>query len=76
MSEEERNARRDPARRLPRQAEHFRNLLDHMLNVKNEPELRRALQAHFNRLERYYHGFMNASSNTHTAGGEGETDDQ
>jgi hypothetical protein len=76
MSDDEIDARRQPARRLPRQADHFRNLLDHMLNVKNEPELRRALQAHFVRLERYYHGFLNATAAVRTAGGEGASSDE
>jgi hypothetical protein len=67
MAEEEIAARRQPARRLPRQAEHFRNLLDHMLNVKNKKELRRALQAHFGRLERYYRGFLEKTQNVDTA---------
>jgi hypothetical protein len=75
MAEEEIAARREPARRLPRQADHFRNLLDHMLNVKNEPELRRALQAHFIRLERYYRGFLSATATVRTAGGEHDSDE-
>jgi hypothetical protein len=69
-------ARRESARRLPRQADHFRNLLNHMLNVKNEEELRRALRAHFSRLQRYYQGFLTASMNVNTAGGEGLADEE
>ena len=50
--------RRDPAYRLPRQAEHFTRLVDHILNVKDSGELRRALAAHFTRLSAYYHDFL------------------
>lgn len=37
--------RRDPAYRLPRQAEHFVRLVDHILAVKDSPELRQTLVA-------------------------------
>lgn len=50
---EELGRRRDPAYRLPRQAEHFTRLVDHILNVKDSNELRRALVAHFTRLSAY-----------------------
>lgn len=40
--------------RLPRQASHFTALLDHFLNVKDSKELHLALQAHFQRLSRYF----------------------
>ena len=50
--------RRDPAYRLPRQAEHFTRLVDHILNVKDSGELRRALAAHFRRLSVYYDDFL------------------
>jgi hypothetical protein len=72
MSDAEIELRKEPARRLPRQAEQFRSLLDHMLNVKNEQELRRALEAHFVRLEKYYRGFLRATQNVDTAAGEAE----
>jgi hypothetical protein len=75
MPDEEIQTRRQPVRRLPLQADHFRNLLDHMLNVKNEVELRRALEAHFVRLERYYRGFLQASAHVSTAAGEGVADE-
>jgi hypothetical protein len=38
-----------------------------MLNVKNERKLRRALEAHFVRLQRYYEGFQIATHNVDTA---------
>lgn len=40
--------------RLPRQANHFTELLDHYLNVKDSKEILLALQAHFDRLSRYF----------------------
>ncbi len=67
MSDDEIEKRRDPALRLPRQAEHFRNLLDHMLNVKNAPELRRALKVHFSRLQKYCLDFLAATEGVNTA---------
>lgn len=75
MPNEEIASRLDPARRLPRQADHFRNLLDHMLNVKNEEELRRALRAHFTRLEKYCREFLAASAGVSTAGGDSSEED-
>ena len=60
MSDEEIETRRDPAYRLPRQAEHFVRLVDHILNVKDSPELRRSLVAHFDRLSAYYDRFLKA----------------
>lgn len=40
--------------RLPRQAKHFGDLLDHFLNVKDSQILYLALQAHFSRLRTYF----------------------
>lgn len=50
--------RRDPSRRLPRQSQFYFQLVDHILNVKDRPELRRSLQAHFGRLNRYHQNFI------------------
>jgi hypothetical protein len=44
----------DPALRLPRQAEHYTQIVGHFLAVKNSPEIALAIQAHFARLERYH----------------------
>lgn len=75
MPQAEIEARRSPVRRLPRQADHFRNLLDHMLNVKNEPELRRALRAHWERLFKYYTAFLDDTDRVDTDTARGETTD-
>lgn len=55
---EEIEKRKDPLLRLPRQAAHFNNLFSHILEVKDNDELRAALAAHFDRLNTYYLTFM------------------
>lgn len=57
LPDEERAIRRDPARRLPRQSQFYFQLVDHILNVKDTRQLRRSLQAHFDRLRRYHSHF-------------------
>lgn len=54
MQDPEIRERRLVERRLPRQAKHFTELLDHFLNVKDAKELYLALQAHFERLSKYF----------------------
>ncbi len=44
----------DPALRLPRQAQHYSQIVGHFLAVKNSKEIAGAIQAHFERLERYH----------------------
>lgn len=58
MPAEEIEIRRDSSRRLPRQSQFYFQLLDHILNVKDNRELRRSLQAHFHRLTKYHEHFM------------------
>jgi len=58
MPDEEIAIRRDPSRRLPRQSQFYFQLVDHILNVKDSPELRRSLKAHFDRLSRYHQRFI------------------
>lgn len=50
--------RKDPAVRLPRQAQFFYQLVDHILNVKDQPFLRRTLRSHFDRLSNYCDVFL------------------
>jgi len=54
MSDAEILEKRDPALRLPRQAEHYSQIVGHFLAVKNSKEIAQAIQAHFKRLERYH----------------------
>lgn len=53
MSDDDIKVRRDPMLRLPRQIEHIGRLVDHILSVKDSSQLRRSLNAHFERLEGY-----------------------
>jgi hypothetical protein len=54
MREEEILEKRDPALRLPRQAEHYTQIVGHFLAVKNSREIAGAIEAHFQRLQRYH----------------------
>jgi 2-polyprenyl-6-methoxyphenol hydroxylase-like FAD-dependent oxidoreductase len=40
--------------RLPRQAEHYSQIVSHFLSVKNSTQIARAMQAHFERLSKYH----------------------
>ena len=46
--------KKDPALRLPRQAEHYSQIVRHFLAVKNSKEIAGAIQAHFERLQKYH----------------------
>ncbi len=50
--------KRDPALRLPRQAEHYSQIVGHFLAVKNSREIAGAIQAHFERLEKYHNELL------------------
>lgn len=54
MSDAEIAEKRDPALRLPRQAEHYSQIVGHFLAVKNSREIALAMKAHFQRLQRYH----------------------
>lgn len=54
MTDDEIEDKRDPALRLPRQAEHYSQIVGHFLAVKNSREIALAMQAHFQRLHRYH----------------------
>jgi hypothetical protein len=58
LPDDEIEDRKRPEVRLPRQAFHYHILVDHLLKVKNSPELRRALSAHFARLKKYHEQFL------------------
>jgi hypothetical protein len=57
LPDDERTIRRDPSRRLPRQSQFYFQLVDHIQTVKDSRQLRRSLQAHFDRLRRYHASF-------------------
>lgn len=54
ISDEELEDRRSLELRLPRQANHYAELVSHFLTVKNSTEISLALEAHFQRLERFH----------------------
>jgi hypothetical protein len=54
MSDSEIAEKKDPALRLPRQAEHYSQIVGHFLAVKNSKEIAGAIQAHFDRLQKYH----------------------
>lgn len=54
MADGEIKEKLDPALRLPRQAEHYSQIVGHFLAVKNSTEIARAIQAHFQRLAKYH----------------------
>lgn len=62
LPDDEIKNRRRPENRLPRQAKHFGDLLDHYLNVKDTRELRLALVAHFSRLQAYFEHLRSAGT--------------
>jgi len=54
MSDSEIAEKKDPALRLPRQAEHYSQIVGHFLAVKNLREIARAMNPHFERLAKYH----------------------
>lgn len=58
MSDSEIVEKKDPALRLPRQAEHYSQIVGHFLAVKNSREIAGAIDAHFARLRRYHHELL------------------
>lgn len=58
MADQEIADKLDPALRLPRQAEHYSQIVGHFLAVKNSKEIAGAIQAHFERLQRYHRDLL------------------
>ncbi len=54
MADAEIAEKKDPALRLPRQAEHYSQIVGHFLAVKNSREIAGTIQAHFERLQKYH----------------------
>jgi hypothetical protein len=54
MSDTEILEKSDPALRLPRQAEHYSQIVGHFLAVKNSKEIAGAIEAHYQRLSKYH----------------------
>ena len=58
MSDAEIAEKKDPVLRLPRQAEHYSQIVGHFLAVKNSREIAGAIQAHFERLQKYHNDLL------------------
>lgn len=61
MADEEIAEKRDPALRLPRQIEHYGQIVGHFLAVKNSQQISRSMIAHFERLSRYHRLLLGAA---------------
>lgn len=62
MADAEILEKRDPALRLPRQAEHYSQIAGHFLAVKNSKEIAVSIQAHFQRLQKYHKELLNLAT--------------
>lgn len=58
MSDEEIASRRDSVHRLPRQANHYAEIVGHFLEVKQSKQIGKAMGAHFQRLSRYHNDLL------------------
>ncbi|AEY69543.1 excinuclease [Burkholderia phage vB_BceS_AH2] len=54
MSDAEIDEKKDPALRLPRQAERYSEIVNHFISVKNSKQIARAMEGHFARLLKYH----------------------
>lgn len=69
MSDPEIAEKKDPALRLPRQAERYSEIVNHFIAVKNSSQIAKAMNAHFQRLTKY-HATMIASATPEDDAGE------
>jgi hypothetical protein len=58
MPDEEIEQKRDPSYRLPRQAAHYEQIVNHFIHVKNSVEVARGMDAHFQRLKKYHESLL------------------
>jgi hypothetical protein len=58
MPDNEIALRRNPTIRLPRQVEHYGQLLSHYLAVKDSRGMARSMRAHFERMSRYHSSLL------------------
>ncbi len=70
MSDAEITEKRDPALRLPRQAEHYSQIVGHFLAVKNSKEIAVAIQAHFERLQKNHRDLLQLATEVEGDSGE------
>jgi hypothetical protein len=72
MSADEMHERKDAALRLPRQAEHYAQIVGHFVAVKNSSQIARAMDAHFQRLRKYHRQLLGLADETLDAGEGGD----
>ena len=70
MTDAEIAEKKDPALRLPRQAEHYSQIVGHFLAVKNSKEIAGAIQAHFERLQKYHRELLGLATDVEGDNGE------
>jgi len=59
MSDQEIKEKLSPEQRLPRQADHYAQIVGHYLAIKNSKQIARAMNAHFERLTKYHLALLN-----------------
>lgn len=71
MPDDEIRERKDATRRLPRQAEHYAQIVGHFLAVKNSPQIALAMDAHFGRLKKYHQTLLGLAEDQPDEGSDG-----
>ena len=61
MSDKEIVERKTPEQRLPRQANHYAQIVGHFLAVKNSMQIAGAMDAHFERLKKYHTSLIDSA---------------
>ena len=61
MSDKEIAERKTPEQRLPRQANHYAQIVGHFLAVKNSTQIAGAMDAHFQRLKKYHSSLIDSA---------------
>lgn len=72
MSNDEIRERKDASQRLPRQAQHYAQIVGHFVTVKNSEQIARAMGAHFQRLQKYHGQLLGLADARMDEGGEGD----
>ncbi len=68
MSDNEIAEKKGPALRLPRQAEHYSQIVGHFLAVKNSKEIARAMNSHFEPLAKYHKDLLSRAIDVEDGG--------
>lgn len=61
MANDEISLKRTPSQRLPRQAAHYEQIVNHFIHVKNSPDVARCMDAHFLRLKKYHDSLLDGA---------------